>query len=211
MELNLSKISIGPISGILAIIIFCIFTFTAFTLFPTHYTPISNWLSDLGNINLNPRGFIFFNVGCILTGLILFSFFFGLRSWYTSKKWQKNLLIAAQIIGIFSAFALIMVGIFPEDTGVKHLISSALFFISLLLVLIVVNISLLKHAKFKTWIGYYGFFAALVDLILIILVTLSLLGIPSNFSAPLTEWLAVFISLSWMGMLVYNMIKFKDP
>jgi hypothetical membrane protein len=199
MELNHLKSSISISTGILAIIIFSIFTFTAFALFPGHYTPITNWLSDLGNLNLNPSGFIFFNIGCILTGLILIPFFIGLSKWYASKR-QKNMLIVAQIIGIFSAFALIMVGTFPEDTGIKHTISACSFFISLLLVLIIANISLLNHPKFKKWIGYYGFFAAMVDLTLIILIV-----VPTGLPTPLVEWLAVFISLSWIGLLVYNM------
>lgn len=208
MELNRFKLLDSGIAGILAIIIFCIFTFTAFALFPAGYTPVNNWLSDLGNQNLNPDGFIFFNIGCILTGLILIPFFIGLRKWYTTKKWQKNLLIAAQIIGIFSAFALIMVGVFPEDTGANHMYAAISFFISLLLVLIIGNISLLNHEKYKKWIGYYGFFAALVDLTLIILVILTLNGIQSSISAHLVEWLAVFISLGWIGLLVYNMTNF---
>jgi len=112
MGLNRLKLLDNGISGILAIIIFCIFTFTAVALFPASYTPVNNWLSDLGNLNLNPNGFIFFNICCIITWLLLFPFFFGLRKWYTTKKLQKYLLIAAQIIGFFSAFALIMVGVF---------------------------------------------------------------------------------------------------
>lgn len=210
MRLNQSKLNISPILGILAIIIFCIFTFTAVALFPPGYTPVNNWLSDLGNQNLNPNGFIFFNIGCILTGLILIPFFIGLYKWYTPKKWQKNLLIVAQIIGIFSAFALIMVGVFPEDTGLNHTISASSFFILLLLFLILGNISLFANERFKKWIGYYGFFAALVDLALIILIILTLSAVPSNIPVPLVEWLAVFISLSWIGLLVYNMLKFKD-
>lgn len=208
MELKYFKVQNSGIAGILAIIIFCIFTFTAVALFPSGYTPINNWLSDLGNLNLNPNGLIFFNIGCILTGLLLFPFFFGLRKWYIIEKRRKNLLIGAQIIGFFSAFALIMVGVFPEDTWIKHVISASSFFISLFLFLILGNISLLNHEKFKKWIGYYGFFAALVDLILIILIITTLTAIPTNIPTPLVEWLAVFISLSWIGLLVYNMAKF---
>ena len=203
MELNRLKLLDNGIAGILAIIIFCIFTFTAVALFPAGYTPVNNWLSDLGNLNLNPNGLIFFNIGCILTGLLLFPFFFGLRKWYTTEKRQKNLIVAAQIIGFFSAFALIMVGVFPEDTGVKHAIAACSFFIALLLVLITANISLLMHPNFKKWVGYYGFFAALIDLILVILI-----AVPNNLPTPLVEWLAVFISLSWIGLLVYNMMTF---
>ncbi len=203
MESNPLKFPISSITGILAIIIFCIFTFTAVALFPTYYSPVNNWLSDLGNSNFNPSGSIFFNLGCILTGIVLIPFFIGLYRWYTAKKWQKNLLIVAQIIGIFSAFTLIMIGIFSEDYGALHGLWSALFFVSLLLTMITLNISLLGHEKFKKWIGYYGFFAVLVDLTLIISTLF-----PNGLPIPLIEWLTTFISLSWVGLLVYNMFEF---
>jgi len=74
--------------------------------------------------------------------------------------------------------------------------------------MITANTSLLMHEKFKKWIGYYGFFAALVDLILVMLVILLLNTVPTNLPIPLVECLAVFISLSWIGLLVYNMTKF---
>ena len=202
MELNPLKLSISSITGILAIIIFCIFTFTAVALFPTHYSPINNWLSDLGNSNFNPTGSLFFNLGCIITGLILIPFFTGLYKWYTAEKWRKNLLIIAQIIGIFSAFSIIMIGIFSEDYKSLHGFWSAVFFVSLLLTLITINISLLGHEKFKKWVGYYGFFAVSIDLTLILLYLF-----PNTISAPLFEWLTAFISLSWVGLLVYNMSK----
>lgn len=92
------------------------------------------------------------------------------------------MLITAQIIGSFSAFALIMIGVFPEDTGIKHTITACSFFISLLLVLIIAHVSLLMHERFKKWIGYYGFFAVFVDLILVILIT-----VPNSLPTPIIE------------------------
>lgn len=46
----------------------------------------------------------------------------------TADKLQRNLLKTGQIIGIFSAIALIMVGIFFKDYRLKHLMFSAIFF-----------------------------------------------------------------------------------
>ena len=208
MKLSPLKYGMSSISGTLVIIIFCIFTFTAVALFPTDYSPINNWLSDLGNSSYNTQGFIFFNLGCILTGLLLFPFFLGLRKWYTDQKLQENLLKIGQSIGLFSSFALIMIGVFYEDYGILHWFWSALFFLSLLLVLIIVNMSLFLHPLYKKGVFYYGLAAAFVDLFFIMLYF-----VPNTLPRPLFEWLSVFVSLGWVGLIVYNMLnlnKYKN-
>lgn len=200
MKLINPNYKLSSISGILIIALFCIFTFTALALFPSYYNPVNNWLSDLGNSHYNPLGSIFFNTGCILTGLLLFPFFAGLKSWYTSRKLQKNLLKIGQLAGFIASFALIMIGIFSEDYGFIHWQWSALFFITLLFVLIITNVSLKLNPLYKNWIFIYGIIAILIDLFFIMLYLF-----PNNISKPLFEWLSVFASLVWVGMLVYNM------
>lgn len=198
-----SKISI--ISGLLLIIIFLIFTFTALALFPSSYNPLNNWLSDLGNSSYNPIGSIFFNLGCILTGLLLFIFFLGLQRWSTSSNVQKNMLKIGQLLGLFSAVSLIMIGIFSEDYGSLHWTWSALFFVSLLFVLITINLALMLNPYFKKRIFVYGIISILIDLSFIMLYI-----IPNNLPKPLFEWMSVLVSLGWLGMVVYNTAKIKE-
>lgn len=204
------KLHISFLSGMVAIIAFILFTFTALALYPGDYTPISNWFSDLGNSSYNPHGSIFFNLGCIITGIMLFMFFIGLYKWYRNEKmekignWRKVLLIIAQITGFFSAIALIMVGVYSEDYGAKHGLASALFFILLFLVLIMLNLPLLKHSKFLKPVGYFGFAVVIIDLLFIILN-----AVKTNLPVPLFEWLAVFAALFWLGALSFNMLKFE--
>lgn len=204
MDLKHLKSCISCISGLIILILFILFTFTAVMLFPGAYTPINNWLSDLGNSGYSPVGSIFFNAGCIITGLMLFPFFIGLRKWYTAGKMQENSLKIGQSIGLFSAFSLIMIGVFSENYGVIHWIWSATFFISLFLVLIITNVSLFFNQIYKKWIFAYGIGAATIDLCLIMLYI-----VPNRIPKPLFEWLAVFTSLGWLGLIVYNMLKFK--
>ena len=90
--LKFRNFSISSISGLIAFIIFTVFILTSFTLYPTHYNPLYDWLSNLGNINLNPMGAFFFNWGCIISGLILIPFFFGLYSWKPQKKLRNHFL-----------------------------------------------------------------------------------------------------------------------
>lgn len=86
-------------AAIAAIVVYCIFTFASLALFPPPYNPIKNWLSDLGNSSYNPKGAAVYNIGCIITGLMLFLFYIGFHSWYTDERWGKSLLVFTQTIG----------------------------------------------------------------------------------------------------------------
>ena len=156
------KWKIGSITGLMAIIIFILATFTAFSLFSGPYTPLNNWLSDLGNSNYNPQGAIFFNLGCIITGILIIPFFMEFSRW-KKESGSNRLLIMAQIMGILSALFLIMIGIFPETYEPWHWICSALFFLSLPLSLILVSLSLWNNLQFMRKVTFYGLVVMVVD------------------------------------------------
>lgn len=201
MKTNL-KWRIGSITGLMAIIIFLLTTFTALSLFPGPYTPLNNWLSDLGNPNYNPQGAIFFNLGCIITGILIIPFFIGLSRWKFDDG-SKGL-TAAQVMGVFSSLSLVMIGIFPETSKPWHWIWSALFFSCLLITMILVNTSLWNHPRFMRKVAYYGLVVVVVDIFFITIYNLQT-GLPR----PLMEWMVVFLSLGWMGAIIYNMVKQK--
>ena len=193
------KIAGRPIlsfAALFVILFFCAFTLTSITLFPSAFSPIVNYLSDLGNSTFNPKGAWFYNAGCILTGLALFPFYTAFYTWYTKERWRKALMGLTQLVGFLSAFSLIMIGVFSEDAMAQHLFWSELFFVFNLLVLILANISLMTHPKFVRPIGYYGIAVAVVNLLFVVLTT-----------TPLLEWFTVFTALGYAGLLAYNTLK----
>jgi hypothetical membrane protein len=185
-----------PIAGILVILFYCAFTFTSIVLFPRPVSPMSDWLSDLGNSSYNPQGAIFYNVGCVLTGLALFPFFAGFYYWYTDEKWRKSLVMITQAVGFIAAFALMMIGVFSENAGAIHHLWSLAFFVSNLFVLILANVSLMTHRKFIRPIGYYGLIVAVINLLLVGLAYTSIL-----------EWFTVFTALGYVAFLSYNTFR----
>jgi len=199
VESTLPRIADRPILSFAAafvIVFYCAFTVTSIMLFPTPFSPVVNYLSDLGNSTFSPRGAWFYNAGCILTGLALFPFYAGFYEWYTPEKRRKILMAATQVVGLVSAFSLIMIGVFSEDTLAQHLFWSEVFFIFNLLVLILANISLMTHPKFVRPIGYYGLAVAVVNMLFVVLT-----------STPLLEWFTVFTALIYAGLLAYNTLK----
>jgi hypothetical membrane protein len=185
-----------PIAGILVILFYCAFTFTSIVLFPRPVSPLNDWLSDLGNSSYNPQGAIFYNVGCVLTGLALFPFFAGFYYWYTDEKWRKSLIMITQAVGFIAAFALMMIGVFSEDAGAIHHLWSLAFFVFNLLVLILANVSLMTHRKFIRPIGYYGLIVAVINLLFVGLAYTSIL-----------EWFTVFTALGYVAFLSYNTFR----
>ena len=121
---------ISVVSGIALIVIFWAFTLTSMSLYPQLYNPMTNWMSDLGSSKLNPEGAIIYNMGCIITGIVMFFFFIGLYEWYIGGKRNRNLTIMTQISGFYCAFAMIMLGIFPEDYFEIHIFWAISLFIT---------------------------------------------------------------------------------
>ena len=199
VESTLPRIADRPILSFAAafvIVFYCAFTVTSIMLFPTPFSPVVNYLSDLGNSTFSPRGAWFYNAGCILTGLALFPFYAGFYEWYTPEKRRKVLMVGTQVVGFVSAFSLIMIGVFSEDTMAQHLFWSEVFFIFNLLVLILANISLMTHPRFVRPIGFYGLAVAVVNMLFVVLT-----------STPLLEWFTVFTALIYAGLLAYNTLK----
>ncbi|MEM3668250.1 MAG: DUF998 domain-containing protein [Candidatus Bathyarchaeia archaeon] len=194
--MNLSKLPLSCIAGIPVILLYCIFTFSSWALFPTPYNPVDNWLSDLGNSTYNPSGAILYNIGCVLTGIALFPFFGGLYKWYTDEKWRKTLLIGTQIAGFLAAFSLIMIGVFSEDYSSLHSLWSSIFFFLNLIVLVLLGGALFTHPKYMKPIAFYGFIVAAINLLFVLV-----------YRNPIFEWFTVFTALGYVGLLVYNMFK----
>ena len=175
------------------ILFYCAFTLTSIAFFPRLVSPLNDWLSDLGNSTYNPRGAIFYNAGCILTGLALFPFFAGFYYWYTDERWRKSLIVVTQAVGFIAAFSLMMIGVFSEDAGAIHHLWSLVFFVFNLFVLILANVSLITHRKFIRPVGYYGLVVAMINLLFVGLTYTSLL-----------EWFTVFTALGYVALLSYN-------
>ena len=209
MKLKIGRYSLSSITGLLAVLIFTIFTFISVALYPTPYNPLYNWLSNLGNINFNPIGAYFFNWGCILAGITLIPFFAGLYSWKPMEIYSKILLVLGILLGIFASISLIMVGIFPETHITQHMLAAAGVFGSLFIIIILLNLALFRNPKFIRTVAYYGFFAIIVNLIFKYMLSdnKDILGV-FNPTVPIPglEWASVFASLAYVGFLALNMV-----
>ncbi|MCE5213357.1 MAG: DUF998 domain-containing protein [Methanobacterium sp.] len=198
--------------GLLAFIVFTVFTLTSLTLYPTTYTPLYDWLSNLGNVILNPKGAIFFNLGCIITGLILIPFIVNFHRWNPQQRYQKILIYSVIILGIYACISLIGVGLFPETHIKMHILAASGVFGTLFLMIIIFTIALKDHPQFMRIVALWGVIAIITDLIFVILLRLpqyhdSLADFHPTIPLPGLEWASVYASLIWIALISYNMYK----
>lgn len=200
MAARIKNMPLATIGGFMVILLFCIFTLASAVRYPGAFSPMDNWLSDLGTMKKNPAGYIYFNVGCILAGVCTLFLVSGMGAWRVQER--KLLFEAGRALGALSAFTLMLIGAFDENTAYHTMLSIA-FFLLLGLFLVFTNISLWKHPAYKRWIGYYAIIAVLIDAILALTFVV-------YEHAPIWEWLSVFGALAWVGMLAYNMRELEQ-
>jgi hypothetical membrane protein len=187
----------GGYCGIVAMLIYVLCTLAAAFQFPVHYNPFDNWISDLGDYEKNPSGAIIYNVGSALTGLLLMPLFVSLMAWYKQAKRNRYLYLGGEIFGLLTAFGMIMLGIFQEGTSL-HVLWATLCFGSLVVVLVLANLALIKNKMFNKKIGYYGFLAALVGLIFLVLC------VTMKHPPIIMEWATVYSGFLWVWLFSWN-------
>lgn len=183
-------------------IIFCAFTLASIVSYPGPFSPMDNWLSDLGNARMNPGGSIFFNVGCMLTGLAMFLLIVGMSKW-RPQGWKKTAMVLGRACLSISALALMLIGVFTEGTPLHNWLAMT-FFSMLFLFLVLTNVSVFSDRRYIRWIGYYAILVAVIDIVFMY----TYIAYAHN---TIWEWLAVFSALLWVVLLAYNMARLDEP
>ena len=186
------KWPISVVSGIFAIIVFWSFVIISILFFPMTYNPFINWMSDLGSQSKNPKGSVFFNIGCIITGSAMFPFFFGLYEWWIGGRKNKILTMLTQVAGFYTALAMIMIGVFPSDYSEIHIFWSMSLFTISVLTFFLPSYALYKF-KFTRNIAIFGFIATIINLILWFCII------------PAMEWITIIFSFCFIGMIITSM------
>ena len=108
-------------AGLTAVSLYLIAAVAARAFYPTSFGPLENWLSDLGNNDLNPAGALFYRLGGIFGGAGLLVFFLALdgRGW-GARRAARVLSILVRVFGAIASACFIMTGVFSEDMMPMH-------------------------------------------------------------------------------------------
>ena len=180
------------ILSILIIAIYLLFTLLSLARYPEPFSPVSNWLSDLGNRITSPGGSKYYNTGIFLTGFLLSIFFIALNSnRVRESKAQSIVLTLTQAFGILGAIAMICTGIFSIDIPQMHSFFSALFRICLGTAFGLSVAAFGYHKEVRKWILMIGIVTTLTDLIVSVFFN----------KIQVLEWPVIFLFLTYCLLL----------
>jgi hypothetical membrane protein len=203
VEHDLRKLPVSGIVALAAIIFFCVCLALAIASYPPPFSPLENWMSDLGNPRLNPSGAAYFNGACMITGLFLVVFYLGLGRWRGTGHVKAGTLAMAQAAGIFSGVALAGVGLFPETFEPHHFIVSILFFLSSTVAILLTTIALRGHPGFGRASAPAGYLTVVIGVVFA--VQMALLE-----SVTIVEWVSVFSMLLWAALISLEMLRARN-
>jgi hypothetical membrane protein len=184
-------LTLSFVSGLFAIVCYLACALLAYAHYPLPYSPLKNWLSDLGNPDLNPSGALFYNIGIIATAVVLPPFFLGLSRWKMEhNRAQRIMLFLTQGFGILGALAMLMSGLYPINSPALHGFFSICLYILLGTAFAFSVAALRYHPACPRWLLIVCAFTALVDMLSGVFHTVTVL-----------EWVTVALLLCSLGFL----------
>ena len=179
---------LATVAGLAAIVVGVTLAIVAYAYYPWAFSPAANWISDLGNTLLSPRGSVFFRLDMVAVGAVLAAFFVGLRAWGRGQHIAMKLLIAVgQISGLVGAAALVMTGIFSENDYAAHAVWATVLFIALATAVWFIGWAPVWHPDLPQKLTYLAFAVCAVDVASVVV------------RRHWLEWLAVGLLLSFVG------------
>jgi len=187
----------GGIFGILSLSIGILCDFLSYLYFP-RYNMVDNLVSELG---VGPGG-IFFNIGVIITGILLIPFYICLGKSFSIEKINPNMKKGAIVSALISSITFSLIGYFPL-TEENRLINAAhgtlavIHWINALISIIIFGILMIQDYNYTKFQAYYSF--AVGGIIITFFLT----------QIPLTEWIwtisiVVWILVNSLFMLVHK-------
>jgi hypothetical protein len=195
------KISLSNFTymGVVSAAIYILFATTAYLYYPTTYSPLNNWLSDLGNPTANPTGAIFYELAGTLTSICLVPFLIGVNAWNTGDRKVKIFLTVSQITGLIAAASFFMTAIFPLGVNNEvHSFFSIMIFVFFGFFEVFSASGLRRKVAAPRWLVYSGFATAFASFGI---------GVFSFFNHDffLGEWITVGLLIFYVLALAANL------
>lgn len=198
----INKWPVGSLFGFTAVAVYLVLAAVAYFLYPESYSPLGNYLSDLGNPLANPDGAFFYNLGGSLLGALLIPFYLGMRAWNTGEKISSILVITAIAAGMASSAFLIFSCIFPVGTHTSlHGIFATAAFGTSILFWVASAFALLRNPRAIKWIAFFGYLPIFGNIVLAFL--------PEGRN--LSEWVSVLMFLVYVVLLAFNTRVINQP
>jgi hypothetical membrane protein len=158
--------TLASLAGMALVGVYLLGAILAFSRYPAPYSPVANWLSDLGSPVLNPMGAGFYNGGIVLTGIFVFLFFAGLSgARIVDNKKQHIMLYLSRGFGAAGAFSIVMSGFYPINLPGLHGFWSIALYVTLGTSFVFTVAAFRYHRSWPRWLLVIGLIVALVDIV----------------------------------------------
>ncbi len=189
------------LSSILVLLSYPICTLLAFYNYPLPFSPMKNWLSDLGNKVLSPDGAVIYNTGIVLTSFFLLLFFLGFSVVKSGENRTRNLMIIlTQSCGVLGCVSMALSAFYSIDTPGPHSLFSAIMRISIGTAFAFSAAALRYNPKVPGWLLILGVLTALNDMLVSILFS----------TTYYFEWITIFLFLAYVASIGGTMQGLRD-
>ncbi|HMK45190.1 MAG TPA: hypothetical protein VK436_01055 [Methanocella sp.] len=197
---KISMSLISSIAGYLAITTLVLALIISIYLAPHDFSPFDYWIEDYGMPAENPVGAVFYDVGFMLTGVLLGIYMIGFYRWYTTNRWYNAFAAVGHLSGGISTLVLILEG-YTLMTGFdRPMIWSISFFLFVMIAMIIATAGMAIRPSQSEDTIIIG--AATIALILLLATALYF-----NIAPVISEWLAVLFMLVWVAMASRDMYR----
>ncbi|WP_424357989.1 hypothetical protein [Methanocella sp. MCL-LM] len=157
------------------------------------FSPFDVWIGDFGDDTTNPAGYEFYNIGSMITAILLTVFYLGLYEWQTASRIRNVLLGSGVIAGSISGVLLFLTGYVSTHVQPLHLQLSVLFFASTLIAIMFVCLAFAGLPKYSEAALCMGLTTVALTLVLAISYALDIEPI-------IVQWFTGFALLAWVGL-----------
>jgi hypothetical membrane protein len=171
------------------------------------FSVFTHYLSHLG---IGPNGSdIVFNLGSMLSGIVMVFFFLNLSVFLIKKEVPKILVNLSLVFGLISSLGNFLIGFFPGDGSQDlHNFVASLFFLGGLAYCILYGISELKGKGISKLQALSGFVVAFFFVVFIFFTTLSYFNPELALElSHFLEWILFGLLMSWIIGHEVSMIK----
>jgi len=185
-------------------VLYVAFIVAAIALYPGSTSPADTFLSELGNADLSPSGWVFYNVGMMIGGLLEIPFMVAVARYYAGYG-STRLVRAGLLFGVINGVSVVLTGAVAEHIHMgAHIAWSLLIFVSFIPLLVAYSMILWDQGGTKRLVSLYGYVVCGVDLGLLAALVY---GGTDPGAGSLMEWIAVFAFLIWVVLLSHDILR----
>lgn len=157
------------------------------------FSPFDMWIGDFGDDTENPAGYVFYNTGSMITGILLTLFYLGLSEWRTSSRIRNLSLGAGITAGSISGVLMFLAGYVSTHEQPLHLQLSVLFFALSFFAIVLICLALAGLPPYSEATLCMGVTTLALTLVLAFSYLLDIEPI-------IVEWFTGFALLTWIGL-----------